>query len=306
MIAFHPRILACCALALLSACGGGGSGGAASDPTPDPAPDPAPDPDPSPDPDALPDYPVVFAPNFAPSGANPLDASFNMRVGERTEGGADDSATVRVYGLNFGEFTGGVPDRATLTLPDGRTVLLTRDVATDFYEGALAGTAYSVAQEFGGSNFAGVLLQSTGSGVASRGHGIIGWETPVAGLPTSGSASFDGVSVLVAKSDGVPASLTSIPGSFQLNVDFGTSTVTGEVFAVDPLRIGIAGGRVIGNGFQGRLVPTGTAFDTIDGRTDGTFYGAGASEAAGTFEGTFAGSGVTGTVAGAFGGDRTP
>ena len=296
MKTLNSRLIACGAAAFLCACGGGGGG------TPGPSRSSAP---PS-TPDGLPAYPVVFAPNFAPSGANPLDARFNMRVGERTLGGTDDSASVTVYGLTFGAFSGAVPGQATLRLPDGRNIVLTNVPTTDTYQGTLSGTTYTLAPSFNGNDFTAVLVERNGP-VDSRGYGIIGWETPLSGMPTTGSATFAGDSYAVLNVDGSPSTLDPLRSRFEITVDFGSGDVTGEVFRLGTLGgVSIVDGRVVANGFQGQLEATGTAFSSAQGRVDGIFYGTVANEAAGTYEGTFANSSGTGTFAGAFGGRGTP
>lgn len=313
MKTLKARVVLCAAVACLTACGGGGGGG--TDGTANPADPAAPPPDPTaplpdpaappPDPDALPAYPVVFAPNFAPAGPNPLDASFNMRVGERTLRGTDDSARVTVYGLSFGAFSGGAPGQVTLRLPDGQDVVLTSVPTTDTFQGVLSGTTYTLAPSFNGTDFSAVLFERNGP-VDSRGYGIIGWETPLSAVPATGSATFAGDSYAVLNNDGSPSTLAPLRSRFEITVDFGSAEVTGDLIRSGPVGVGLADGRVVGNGIQGRLVSTGTGLDSVDGRADGIFYGIGANEVGGTYEGTFAGSGLTGTIAGAFGGGRTP
>jgi hypothetical protein len=248
---------------------------------------------------------VVFAPNFAPASPNPLDASFNMRVGERTLRGTDDSARVTVYGLTFGAFSGGVPGQVTLRLPDGQNVVLTSVPATDTFQGVLSGTTYTLAPSFNGNDFSAVLVERNGP-VDSRGYGIIGWETPLSAMPAAGSATFAGDSYALLNTDGSLSTLAPLRSRFEITVDFGSAAVTGDLIRSGPVGVGLADARVVGNGIQGRLVSTGTGLDSVDGRADGIFYGIGANEVGGTYEGTFAGSGLTGTIAGAFGGGRTP
>lgn len=299
---FRIPFLALCAAAFLAGCGSsGGSDSAMPDPSsPETPSDPA-------GPEPLTAYPTVFAPVLFPPGSPALDAAFNMPTAEITARGTGDTSRVAIYGIEFDSFSGTVPLGATLTLPGGGTVALTRATAGDEFEGTDGINDYTI--DFGpdaGTFYTMFTLASApvGGGQDLGGIGIVGVQTRPEDIPGGGTGTYSGNAFGFVQLDGLTPLMppSRADGTFALTVDFAAARVTGDVFRNPTTTLSIADGRVTDNTFQGRLSSSSPSIGTLNGRVDGMFFGSTANEAGGTFEGSFTTSGNRGTVSGVFGG----
>lgn len=157
--------------------------------------------------------------------------------------------------------------------------------------GATANLSYST---FGQWNV------SIGGTVSSIGFYSVGSPTPVANVPTTGSATYTGgatgVATLNSSSTGYPFN-----GTATLNAVFSSETITGAITNITAYGIGqpntvsgslndieLTAGTISGNGFAGMASTSstaGTAANTsgATGSFRGNFFGPAAQEAGGTF-----------------------
>jgi hypothetical protein len=173
--------------------------------------------------------------------------------------------------------------------------------------GATANLSYST---FGQWNV------STGTTTNSIGFYSVGSPTPVANVPTTGSATYTGgatgVAVLNASNTGYPFN-----GTATLNAVFSSETITGAVTNINAYSIAqpsnsvgtlndidFTAGTISGNGFAGTASTSSTAGTaaTTSGATGtfrGNFYGPAAQEAGGTFSLTNSSPSIS--ISGSFG-----
>ena len=105
-------------------------------------------------------------------------------------------------------------------------------------------------------------------------------------MPASGTATYRGDASIAHVVEGGGAGTSG--GIAELEVDFTGSGVSGVLFdngGGD--RIVLVDGRVRGTGFQGGIIASSTDFGGLTGRADCTLYGVAATEAGGSFEGTY-------------------
>lgn len=137
--------------------------------------------------------------------------------------------------------------------------------------------------------------------------GFLGFETARGDIPQRGTVTYSNPrGSILLESDGVFTN-ESI-GSTALVVNFGTTSVTGDLYFQDSTGFAaeIVGGKVSGNGITGGVqIYDGTRFVTTTGDdTSGKFYGNDAGDLAGTFEGTYDDRGVPVDFVGTFSGSK--
>lgn len=242
---------------MLSACGGGGGGGGSRPglvpaPPATPAPPPAPGPtastvtifpDPSPG-----EYASVGASIAAPGGNLDTHASADTRFGAVSNAAADQ-AQIRYSGNGYYEIRMPAAEWDRLVHYGG----LGNPTADNNYfqpSGVPTNHGYLVvgnAAKSGGYTYS--ELGGWGSSAASRfGAMAFGIPTPAGGVPTSGSASFDGKvqgNADVMQLDGLYGGFVplALDGTVTLNFDFGSGALAGEMSlygrdGMNPFKIG--------------------------------------------------------------------
>ncbi len=149
----------------------------------------------------------------------------------------------------------------------------------------------------------GVWLEDRRQATGTAGAGSYGVRTSNSSVPSSGSATYNGVSTGVARRADGDAYLTA--SRVNVRTNFRTATITRSGTSANNLRTGVEGtapeldfsgtGNVSGNRFKANTSGTG-----INGSADGPFYGPSAEEVGGTFQAT--GSGGVAYI-GSFGAD---
>ena len=265
-------VLACAALFGLTACSSGGNsgvsyggtigGGSSARPTP-PAPNPNPAPNPKPAPNPAPTPNPNPAPNPAPAPAP--SASFNgvaipaeNQNGANTPVSAVGSSTldnVTVNGINITLKQPGITARTFTNIRKNTETT----IASGTYLSHMRFGAYS---DFNHNNNPDSNPSYTFA---------LGSVTPVADVPTSGTATYNGLAV------GSPIGGGAFQeGTSTFNVDFGAKRLNGSVtigaFNPVPLTANINGNQFSGTSAEGV-------------HTDGRFYGPQAAEMGGVFNG---------------------
>ena len=267
-------VLACAALFGLTACSSGGNsgvsyggtigGGASARPTP-PAPNPNPAPNPKPAPNPAPTPNPNPAPNPAPAPAPAPSASFNgvaipaeSQNGANTPVSAVGSSTldnVTVNGINITLKQPGITARTFTNIRKNTETT----IASGTYLSHMRFGAYA---DFNHNNNPDSNPSYTFA---------LGSVTPVADVPTSGTATYNGLAV------GSPIGGGAFQeGTSTFNVDFGAKRLNGSVtigaFNPVPLTANINGNQFSGTSAEGV-------------HTDGRFYGPQAAEMGGVFNG---------------------
>ena len=259
-------VLACAALFGLTACSSGGSGvshggtiGAGSGnvqptppaPNPKPAPNPAPTPNPNPAPNPAPapapsaTFNGVAIPAESQNGANtPVSAVGSSTLDNVTVNGIN--ITLKQPGITAGTFTNIRKNTETT-------------IASGTYLSHMRFGAYA---DFNHNNNPDSNPSYTFA---------LGSVTPVADVPTSGTATYNGLAV------GSPIGGGAFQeGTSTFNVDFGAKRLNGSVtigaFNPVPLTANINGNQFSGTSAEGV-------------HTDGRFYGPQAAEMGGVFNG---------------------
>lgn len=131
-----------------------------------------------------------------------------------------------------------------------------------------------------------VIPSNNGLNVSIAGFGVSGFQTPGAGLPTSGTATYTGIGSATAIAV-IPSGFTSVKGDTTVNVNFGTGSLSGSLtnMIASP---GVAASPWNNVGLTGSL-----AGATFSGSTAATSSPSGAfsfgTSATGTFNGAFYG-----------------
>ena len=157
----------------------------------------------------------------------------------------------------------------------------------------------------------GIWMISSGGAVTNVGAYAVGARTPVASMPTTGTASYGGTAAGVITTG---SNIYNFSGSTYLYANFGANAIIGNVFtpsvyavtgspttSVGTLNtINFISGAIAGNGFAGTVGtnPTpGTAVNigSATGTFSGNFYGSAAQEATGTFQMSGGGNSLVGS-----------
>jgi hypothetical protein len=244
---------------LLSACGGDGSYGVASTPPPPPpAPTPTPTPTPAPAP-TLAQNPTLTPTPAPASGAYPVTRAGNYDLMGRVtiDPGTGNPATWTNRFTTPGEFTTTVPSSPdggssyslgapAGILPGGRTMIDAGPSAGwSINSNGYVRGGFQDAPPFGaGTNLGVSLLVDSGYSYVSMGYWswpiiltgnptngtnfgqllfVMGDRTPAAGIPASGTATYDAHSLILQSSTGA----LGIP--FSLTADFGLRTIAARI-----------------------------------------------------------------------------
>jgi hypothetical protein len=288
---------AAAALLLIGGCGGGGS-------SPGPPPVPSPSGSPVPFPLQGPNTTVIYSPNSA-SVALSNGAITSSRL-DPTGGGSTITATTDVNdnlsSLQFnivtpsGTFTHTFSNPVMGNLPYGTLgdlAYLLNQVNTTSGSSTYLGMGTNVLV----SSHYGVWATNSGGSLSQAGVYAYGNPTPVAAMPTTGAATYNGTTVGMGSSASGPFALA---GSVQLQANFANSTVTTTIYGLQfqnlatsavTLQPGLVGTATInGNQYSGPL--SGAA---LSGSSTGTFYGPIASETTGVWRASGGGTTAIGS-----------
>lgn len=295
---------------MLSACGGGGGGGVASIPPPPPTPTPTPTPSTAPPPPG--DFPITRTGTYDLSGvlrstgaATPGD--FTMTVSK--------GSTDQVFAYKLSGPAGFLPSGLT-SIDYGSA----GSWGTDPYGGAVGGFGKTLPYS-ADENIRSFLAVDTGYSYVSMGEWgwylvhldggsaasgadlffVAGDRTPAAGVPASGTATYDAHTFALLSSNltaGIP---------FTLTADFGHRTISTEIdqdYRYDPRGdlqdspapgIHVSGSAPFSNSGSFDIALTGTAngggfnepvtppLEPVTGSMDGAFYGPHAEQIGGSF-----------------------
>lgn len=259
-------VLACAALFGLTACSSGGDsgvnyggtigGGSSARPTP-PAPNPNPAPTPNPNPNPNPAPAPAPAPSAAFNGvAIPAEGS-NGAVTPVSGVSSSSLDSVTVNGINI-----------KLTHPNlhaGRFLRIAPNT-----EETIASGSYLSHMRFGTYRD----FNHNGNANSNPSYAFaLGSLTPVADVPTTGTATYEGIALGSPIGGGL-----FDEGTSRFNVDFGEKKLNGEI-TVDAIRVPLTA-NINGNQFSG------TSEAGVN--TNGRFYGPQAAEMGGVFNGEMA------------------
>ena len=258
-------VLACAALFGLTACGSSGNGsgvtngsplgGGAAQPAPKPTPTPTPTPTPKPTPTPTP-TPKPTPSNAFEGVAIPAEG-YNGAVTPVSGVSSSSLDSVTVNGINI-----------KLTLPGvsaGRFTKISQNT-----EETIASSLYLSHMRFGAYRD----FNHNGNANSNPSHAFaLGSLTPVADVPTTGTATYEGIALGSTIGGGL-----FHEGTSKFNVDFGAKKLDGEI-TVDAIKVPLTA-NINGNQFSG------TSAAGIN--TDGRFYGPKAAEMGGVFNGEMA------------------
>jgi hypothetical protein len=294
-------ILSLALLATTAACGGGGGGGA-------PGPAPAVSggaPAPTASGSTNFNNPSVMATTDANGNLTATiaaDATSQTATLTQGDGTADNPTTIHITGPNWIDHTFNTSANQ-LSLEDvtfnGVPIFNTNGSSLAMYS-ENGGKDVLVSDNSGQLSFSnyGVWSHTDADGHVTVGAFATGNETPVANIPTTGGATYQGSAVGTGSTGGQAFNLA---GSFTGNVDFGARTAAVNL---NMNAIAADGGQTAFNLASGPISMTGGRYSGaiagsgVSGTTAGALYGTAAQEMAGVF--SVAGGGTT--AIGAYGG----
>ena len=258
-------VLACAALFGLTACSSGGNGSGITNGSPlgGGAAQPAPNPNPTPKPTANPKPTPTPTPTPKPTPSNAFEGvaipaeGYNGAVTPVSGVSSSSLDSVTVNGINI-----------KLTRPGisaGKFTEISQNTETTIASGTyLSHMRFGTYRDF----------NHNGNANSNPSHAFaLGSLTPVADVPTTGTATYEGIALGSVIGGGL-----FHEGTSKFNVDFGAKKLDGEI-TVDAIKVPLTA-NINGNQFSG------TSAAGIN--TDGRFYGPQAAEMGGVFNGEMA------------------
>jgi len=251
-------------LATLAACGGGGGGG---------LPEPK--------------FPKVTAEGVPPASFDAISGTtFPLQMARlHYTGGALPVAERETWGIRI------LSGTELLLITPGEEVAMSL-VGSVFKGTGADGMEYYLESAGTGFDWSDLMQFSTGIGlnVMSVGGASFGFQTPDSAfdslIASKASVNYAGGAALVVD-DGMGLD-TGIDGVTTLMVDFETGSVTGKVFSNADIEMSLVDGMIAGGGFAGTLAlagPEAVGVTLNSSGATGTFFGSGAEEIIGSFEG---------------------
>ena len=267
-------VLACAALFGLTACGSSGNGsgitngsplGGAAQPAPNPKPTPTPKPTPKPTPTPTPTPKPTPTPTPTPK---PTPSNAFEGVAIPAEG--YNGAVTPVSGVSSSSLdsvtVNGIDIKLTHpNLHAGRFLDISQNTEQTITSGSyLSHMRFGAYRDF----------NHNGNANSNPSHAFaLGSLTPAADVPTTGTATYEGIALGSTIGGGL-----FHEGTSKFNVDFGAKKLDGEI-TVDAIKVPLTA-NINGNQFSG------TSAAGIN--TDGRFYGPKAAEMGGVFNGEMA------------------